>query len=394
MKVTQVADFVNQATLEALGRDADGNPVAVATEDLSNIVDVGKAIYDADQVDNYVKKLVDRIGKVIFVNRTYQGSAPSVLVDGWEYGSVLEKISADLPEATENESWQLENGVSYDPNIFYQPVVEAKFYNSKVTFEVPMSFTDIQLKESFTSAEQQNSFISMIYNEVDKAMTVKLDSLVMRTINNFIASTLYAEYSTAAYTESSGVRAINLLYKYKQQPNADTTLTAANCISSPEFIRYAVAEMKKTKSRMRKISRNFNIGHKARFTPDDRLHTVLLEDFSANAGVYLYDGISQVNTGNIQLPEAETVPYWQGDGGDYSFSNISKIDVTDASNNTVTATGIIGVMFDRDALGVCNMNKRTTSNYNPKAEFYSNWAKMDAGYWNDQNENFVVYFVA
>lgn len=393
MQVKQVAEFVNQATLEVLGRDADGNAVAVANEDLSNIVDVGTAVYNADQVDNYVKKLVDHIGKVIFVNRPYMGSAPSVLVDGWEYGSVLEKVSADLPEATENESWQLENGTSYDPNIFYQPKVEAKFFNSKITFEVPMSFTEMQVRESFSNAEQMNGFISMLYNEIDKAMTVKLDALIMRTINNFIASTLFAEYPAAAYSDSSGVRAINLLYLYKQV-NAESTLTAANAISDPDFIRFAIAEMKKTRRRMQKISRLFNIGGKARFTPEDRLHTVLLEDFSANAGVYLYDAIGQVNTSNIQLPGAETVPYWQGSGDNYAFSEISKIDVKNSENNTVSATGILGVMFDRDALGVSNMNRRTTSNYNPKAEFYSNWAKMDAGYWNDQNENFIVFFVA
>ena len=51
-------------------------------------------------------------------------------------------------------------------------------------------------------------------------------------------------------------------------------------------------------------------------------------------------------------------------------------------------------MFDRDALGVTNLDRRVTTNYNPKAEFYTNWYKMDAGYFNDTNENFVVFFVA
>ena len=61
-------------------------------------------------------------------------------MDSWVC-SILEKISADLPEATENESWNLQNGVSYDQDVFYQPKITAKFFNSKVTFEVPVSFT-------------------------------------------------------------------------------------------------------------------------------------------------------------------------------------------------------------------------------------------------------------
>lgn len=392
MTVKQVAELVNNATNEALGYDADGNAIAPLNEDLSNVVDVGNAVFNASAVDNYVKSLVNHIGKVVFVNRPYSGSAPSVLVDGWEYGSVLEKISSDLPEATENESWELENGTSYDPNIFYQPKVEAKFFNKRVTFEVPMSFTEKQVKESFSSAEQLNGFISMLYNEVEKSMTVKLDELIMRTINNFTATTLYNEYPDADYTTRSGVRAVNLLYKYNQQYN--TALTAEQAIYSPEFIRYAVTEMKRTRRRMSKISRVFNIGKKARFTPTDMLKTVLLEDFRANAEVYLYDGVGQFKDGNLQLPASEGVAYWQGSGDDYDFDSVSKIDVTTAESNSVTATGILAVMFDRDALGVANLDRRTTSNYNPKAEFYSNWSKMDAGYWNDQNENFVCFFVA
>ena len=163
MKVNQIYEIMNSVTNEVLGES-----VIVVAEDLSNIVDVGKEILNGTDIDNYVKSLVDHIGRVIFVNRKYSGGAPSVLMDGWEFGSVLEKITPDLPEATENESWELENGTSYDPNIFYQPKVSAKFFNSRVTFEVPMSFTERQVKSSFSSREQLNGFISMLYNAIDR----------------------------------------------------------------------------------------------------------------------------------------------------------------------------------------------------------------------------------
>ena len=70
MKMTQIYDFVNEATKEALGADT------VVAEDLSNIVALGDAIFNANAMDKYVKALVNRIGKVIFVNRVYGGSAP------------------------------------------------------------------------------------------------------------------------------------------------------------------------------------------------------------------------------------------------------------------------------------------------------------------------------
>lgn len=387
MKVTQIADLINSVTSEDLGLSV------ILKEDLSNVVDIGTEVFSASDVDHYVKSLVNHIGKVIFVNRPYTGNVPSVLMDGWEFGSVLEKISADLPEATENESWELTDGASYDPNIFYQPKVSAKFFNKKVTFEIPMSFTEKQVKESFSSATQLNGFLSMLYNAVDKSLTIKMDSLVMRTINNMIGETVYADYGASAISSKSGIKAVNLLYLYNNSVNAGgTALTADEALTDPDFIRYASYEMGKYVARLSKISTLFNIGGKDRFTPGDLLHVVMLTDFKQSANVYL-----QSNTFHdefTRLPNAEEVPYFQGSGTDYDFDSISEVKITTASGHDVDVTGVIAVMFDRDALGVTNLDRRVTTNYNGKAEFFSNWYKFDAGYFNDCNENFVVFFVA
>lgn len=382
MDVKQIYQLINTVTTEVLGESA------VVNEDLSNVVDIGTQIFNASAVDAYVRSLVNHIGKVIFVNRPYRGSAPSVLMDGWEYGSVLEKISADLPEATENESWKLEDGASYDPNIFYQPKVSAKFFNKKVTFEIPMSFTEMQVKQSFSNQTQLNGFLSMLYNAIDRAMTVKLDALVMRTINNMIGETIYSEYAGAALSSKSGTRAVNLLYLYNQRYGE--SLTAANALTDPDFIRFASYEMGVYASRLGKLSSLFNIGGRDRFTPSDLLHVVMLSDFRKAANVFLQSDVFHDEF--TRLPNAEEVPYWQGSGTGYAFSDITAINIVTANGQTVTAAGILGVMFDRDALGVTNLDRRVTTNYNPKAEFYNNWYKFDAGYFNDTNENFVVFF--
>ena len=384
MKVEQIYQIINSITSEELGLST------VLAEDLSNIVDIGTEIFDATSVDNYVKSLVNHIGKVIFVNRPYSGSVPSVLMDGWEYGSVLEKITAEIPEATENESWELTDGASYDPNIFYKPVVSAKFFNKRVTFEVPMSFTDKQVKESFSSAEQLNGFMSMLYNAVDKSMTIKVDALVMRTINNMVGETVYADYQGGTLSSKSGVKAVNLLYLYNTKYSK--SLTAEAAITDPDFIRFASYEMGVYASRLTKISTLFNIGGKDRFTPADLLHVVMLSDFRKAANVYLQSDVFHNELS--ALPSAEEVPFWQGSGTSYGFSDISNIKITTASEHSVDISGVLCVMFDRDALGVTNLDRRVTTNYNPKAEFFSNWYKFDAGYFNDTNEQFVVFFVA
>lgn len=392
MKITQVYSLMNNITKEVLGKED------VLQEDLSNIVDVGKEILGNTDIDNYVKTLADHIGKVIFDNRVYRGNVPSVLMDSWEYGSVLEKISADIPNATENKSWELQDGTSYDQQIFYKPTVSAKFYNDRVTFEIPMSFTEKQIKSSFSSAEQLNGFISMIYNSIEKSMSIKLDALIMRTINNFIGNNFVNDASELA-TNGTTNRCVNLLKLFNDRFNAGEgaiKLLASECITDKAFIKFASYIIGLYADRLSKMSTLFNIGGKAKFTPAENLHIVLLSEFNASAKAYLES--DTYHNELIKLPNAETVPYWQGSGEDYAFEHTSFINVKlgkDESEQDITVEkyGVLGVMFDSDALGVSNLDRRVTTSYNARAEFFNNYYKMDAGYFNDFNENFVVFFV-
>ena len=375
MEVKQIYSLVNDTTKEILGSEA------LLAEDLSNIVDIGTEVFNKDAVDGYVKSLVNRIGKVIFVNRVYSGVAPSVMMDSWEYGSVLEKIQSDIPEAVENDSWSLENGKEYSQDVFHAPTVSAKFFNKKITFEIDLSFTELQIKQSFANANELNGFLSMLYNSVDKSLTIKMDSLIMRTINNMIAETINAD--------TTGIKAVNLLSGYNKETG--NSLTAEKALKNAEFIRYASMIINLYTSRLSRISKLFNVGGKERFTSADMLHTIMLSDFKASADSYL-----QSNTFHNELtalPNAETVPYWQGTGVGYDFNSVSSIDVKIDSKTEVKKSGILAVMFDRDSLGVTNLDRRVTTNYNAKAEFYSNYYKFDAGYFNDLNENFIVFYV-
>lgn len=399
MDVKQIYAMMNTITGEILGK------TDLVAEDLGNIVDVGTEIFNANAVDAYVRSLVNHIGKVIFVDRVYAGSAPSVVMDGWQFGSILEKVTSDqLPEAVENESWELQDGQSYDPHVFHAPHVSAKFYNKRVTFEIEMSFTEMQVKQSFSSVMQLNGFISMIQTSVANSMTVKLDSLVERTINKVISDTIYDDYKDAQgaldptdLPLSSGIKAVNLLYLYNTEQAAligasYVPLTAAQAVKDPGFIRYAAYTIGLYKDRLAKMSTLFNIGGKERFTPADALHVVLLSEFRRAADVFLQS--DTFHDEYTKIVDSEVVPYWQGSGQTYAFADTSSIIYKLGENSSVTYSGVLGIMFDRNALGVANMDRRVTTSYNPKGEFFNNFYKMDAGYFVDGNENAVVFFVA
>ena len=383
MLVTQVHDIVNSITQEILGE------IGIINEDLSNIVDVGKAVFGSDQVDNYVRKLVNKVGKVIFVNRVYSGGVPSLLMDSWEFGSVLEKLSTNLPDAVESDSWKLTDGSDYSPNVFHQPDVEAKFYNSKVCFEIPMSFTEMQVKESFTSAIQLNGFISMVVNAIETSMTIKIDGLISRTINNMIAETIIAELGSTPDVTIKSPKCVNLLALYNE--TVDESISQDQALTNRDFIRFSTYQMSVYTDRLAKVSTLFNVGGKARFTPISELTTVLLSDFSKASETFLLS--NSFNSDKVTLPSHENVPFWQGSGTSYSFDDVSKIDV-ESSSGSVSFNGILGVMIDRESCGVSNLSRRVTTNYNPKAEFFNNFYKFDSGFYNDLNENFVVFYIA
>ena len=378
MKVTQIHEIMNTVTSEVLGKEN------IVAEDLSNIVDIGKEIIDSDKVDNYVNKLVHHIGKVEFTNQKYSGNAKSVLMDSWEYGSILQRIDAELPTAYENETWNLVDGKSYDPNVFYQPKVTSQFFDNKVTFEIPISFAEKQVKDSFSNKNQLNGFLSMLTNQVDTSMTIKLDSLIMRTINNYIGNVLDKNNTNSS---------INLLKLYNDKTGK--TITVADCLTDSGFLRYANFVINTYVDRISRISTVFNIGGRERFTNNENKNLILLTDFVNSSNVFLQSDVRHNELTGVK--NFDTVPYWQGSGTNFTFEDISSINVK-VNNGTktgkdVTKSGIIGVLFDRNALGVTNLDKRVTTNYNPKAEFYTNFYKSDSGYFNDFNQNFIVFYV-
>lgn len=385
MQVNQIYEILNDIMLEVTGQPQEGeDPAIIVQEDLSNIVDIGTTVFSNGWRDNYVRAMINRIGREVFVDRTYEGYAPSVLRDAWEYGSIMAKTRCKIFDAKANPSWSLTAGQTVNQFEFTPPEVYEKFYNSKVAWQIDCSFTEVQLKESFTSAAAMNRFYSMIENRIATSMTIYTDSLVMRTINNFIGEKISA---------SNGV--IDLLAGYNA--GVATPITAAQALRDKEFLRYAALTISLFVDRFRAPSANFNVpdGDDANvtFTPREYAHLVLHSDLAKAMEVYLQSDTYHDEL--VKIGEYETVPYWQTQGAQYALTDTSRIDIKLASDNTKTVNRnyIIGLLFDRDALGVNNDNRRTTSAYNANGEYWTNFYKVDTSYFNDLAENGLVFVI-
>lgn len=382
MQVNQIYTLLSDIMLEVTGQPTEGEePAVIVNEDLSNVVDIGTSIFSNNWRDNYVKSMINRIGREVFVDRSYSGFAPSILKDAWEYGSIMSKTRCKIFDAKLNPSWSLTAGETVNQFEFTPPTVYQKFYNKKVAWQIDCSFTEVQLKESFTSAQALNRFYSMIESRIAQSMTIYTDSLIMRTIINFIGEKIHA---------SNGV--IDLLAGFNA--GLSTPITAAQAMRNKEFMRYAALTISLYVDRFRAPSVNFNVidgdDTNVTFTPKDFAHLVIHSDLAKSMEVYLQSDTYHDEL--VKIGEYETVPFWQSQGSSYDLPTTSQIDIKIASSpTTVKRNYIVGLLFDRDAMGVLNDNRRTTSAYNANGEYWTNFYKVDTSYFNDLAENGIIF---
>lgn len=388
MKITQLKDVLN-GTLSTTGIiDQVTGEAAVANEDLSNIVDIGKAVLDYtgqsnDNFDSFMRNLIDQVGKITIVNRTYVSQAPNILKDSWEYGSIMQKVRVTVPEVRDNASWDLfnypkQNEAYPDPFELSKPGATAKFYNSKNTYEIPITLTDYQLKEAFQSASQFGAFIAAIENRIRMKQTLCNDGLIMATIDNLVGLTL----------SGNGGKVVNLLTAYNSATGQ--SLTAATALTNTEFLRFAAMTIAKYKKYVAQASAKYNAGNYITFTPSDKLKFIANTEFAKAMDAYLY--ADTYHNEFVELKGYNEVPFWQGSGT--ADGDRLTIDVSVDVNGTATEvknTGVLAVMFDDEAAAVCNENYRTTSIYNPRGEYTNYFYKYDAMFMNDVEENCIVF---
>lgn len=399
MKVNQIASVLNDLN-EAMVGEAD-----VFADDLSNIVDAGKKVLDftgdnKDNYENYIGALIDRIGRVIFVNREYRSQAPNILKDSWEFASIMMKVRVELMENKDNSTWQLKdipNGTGLsndqdsegnpivpsrlDPFVLSKPNANAKFYNKRVAYEIPITIADYQLRSAFTSAVEMARFVAQIENRIRTKKTLDVDALIMATIRNLAGNKI-----------ATG-KAINILPLYNQ--TIVTPIEASDFWTNPDAIRYTNKEISLKVKYMQAASTLYNEGDYVTFTPKDKLKAVFLSEYVKDAESYLYSDTFHNEYDKIE--GYDEVGYWQGQGTDDTLASRSNISGTFIQNDERTVSGgidgVICALFDEEAAVVCCENERVTSQRNGRAEYVNYFYKYDCGIINDLEENVVVFYV-
>lgn len=380
MKVTQIAEILNSMREEFVGESA------VINEDLSNIVDFGRAFTASntdDDTDRFIKKLSDKVAKQIFVSREYGILTPSIVRDGSEWGSVVEKTRFIPNDYENNFTWELTAGTKYDDFLTFRPTTaNVKYYNSKCTYRIPLEKTRKQLRESMLTATAFNSFVSALEQTILNQLHLAYNMLAERLINGMIAKRI---------SENNADTTVDLLALYNGVFVSDTPLTQERAIFDKEFLRFCASTIMDISEMLTQMSSQYNSDGVMTFTPKEYQHLMLISKFAVNMETYLYS--DTYHDDFLKIGKYEKIPYWQGTGTNITFSDRTTIDVTLDDKTTVKRNYIIGCLRDRDSVAIFNNEQYTTSFVNPDTSVTRYNFMNDISLFADTSENFIVFVV-
>lgn len=377
-KVSQIYDLVNQTAKESMGEQA------ITVKDVSSLIALGDSVLASNtDTENFLNTLVDRIARTVFSVRQYESDSEGMVRHPFEFGCIVQKIYVDLPEAKKNDAWEIGKG-DYTPKFapVIKPTAKQKLFNGVSTWEVDVTIPDFMFRTAFTNETSMATFIDAIFTAMDNMMTLALENNANLTRASFIARKIKGGKPCGA---------INLLHEYNTITNAGLTVESA--LMNAEFLAWASRSINLWVKRMSKMSVLFNEEGYKRHTPKDKLVVNLLQDFTSACDTFL--GANTFHDELVKLPMYDSVAYWQGAGESFDFNDTSAINIKldDSAQGTISKKGIIGVIYDYEAMGVTLNERRSTSDRNNHDEYTNYYNKANIGYFNDMSENGIVFYL-
>lgn len=390
MKFKDIVDLTQKAVAQTLGNEymtKDGKLQAIESY---NIVDVGTSVLESGALDSYVKALLSQMGKMIVESKVYTAELPSIFVDSYDWGGYLERVYFSPQDLIKDEMYDLVDGQTYDDHKFYKPNTKAKIFEQAKTIMCPISITRDQMQMAFSSWEQMNSFLSGIYQNVQNTITLGMEAYAHMLISSGIAMSIkntenVVHLATEFYGEAS---------------ETNVHPTYAGMMKDKDFLIYSLKRIAQTKDYMKRYTTAFNNGAIPTFTSEEDARTVLLSDFSR--AIKFNVTPSLFNKNDINIGDYDKITSWQAFANtgksDFDIDTISTISISADSNETLgigtTAflqSGVIGVVYDYRAMGLCPYKTKVSTNYTAIADFWNEYHHQLVNYILDGNFNIVSF---
>lgn len=370
MAIKQIYDIVNSVNKQTMGL------TDIAVVDELGLISLGQTVLTTNGLaDTWLNSLAQRIGRTIISFREYKSKYSDMVLDSLQWGNIVQKIKVSMPEATEDESYNLVNGESVDMYKVANPKVTQSFFTTETPYQFYVTVKRTQLQEAFTSEGAMNGFIAAIYGEVQNAIELSLESLARNCINNYLAEI------------QSTNRVINLLDLYNTETNK--ALTVNTCKHDKDFLAFCVSRINLYSKYMENMSTMYNDGTQTRHTPKSLQVLRVLEDFESRLETVLQ--YQAFKDGYVKLNNYHTTSFWQ------SIKSPSHVHVKRASDKADINYGtyeILAVLYDRDALGLFKKDAwNSTTPFNSAGGYYNTYYHHKELYFNDLSENFVVFVI-
>lgn len=395
MKIIETAEVVKNAIAQSIGDEY----MDVDTSDISaiesfKIADVGVAVLESGSVEKFTKALISRLGKMVVDERRYRGELPSLFYDNFEWGGFVERVYFAPQDILKDSMWELVNGRSYDDHIFYEPNVKAKIFEESKPIVCPISITEEQLKEAFSSWPEMNKFLGGIRTNVANTLELAMQALAFMLVDCGIA---------VAHENTGNVYNLKSMAIAEGVDDVVAASTPAQLMNNEKFLVFALRKIASIRKYMGRYSTAFNNGAIPTFTTENESRIAMLTDF-VNATKFNVRA-NTYNKDEIGIGAYDEVSCWQAfkDTNDgtvtkFDFATNSSIEISaDATNKlgigteAVNLSNIVGVLYDHRAMGICPYRTKVTTNYTASADFWNEYHHVLANYILDANYPIVVF---
>lgn len=388
LTATQIYSIVNEVAKQAIGSKA------ITAVDNSGLVSLGRTVLgSAETKNNFINALTDRIGRTIVSFRAYHSHFPDFERDSIEWGNILQKLKVGMPDAEEDQSFNLIDGSSVDQYKINKAKTNQLLFTTETPWQTHITVHLDELEKAFVDSTAMGTFISGMFGEVQNRIELAMENLSMTCVNNYIGE-VYARRTLRPN------RVINLLTEYKDKTGVDHTTEPLNALDDEEFLKYVVRRINSISTTMEYMTLNTyndettsidsnSTGVYTRHTPKSEQRMMLYIDLVNALRTNINSKAFNMEQVAIDIP-FKTVPFWQS----LTTPTAINIDVASSGDQT-TVSLVMGIMYDREAMGTFKKKYTSlTTPINAAGKYYNVFYHMITMYFNDLSENAVVFLLA
>nr|DAK50533.1 MAG TPA: major capsid protein [Caudoviricetes sp.] len=383
LSATQIFNIVNEVAQQAMGSSA------IAVVDNAGLVALGNTVLGSDATkNNFINALTDRIGRTIVSFRAYNSHFPDFERDSIEWGNILQKLKIAMPDAEEDQSFNLVEGTSVDQYKINKAKVNQLLFTTESPWQTHITVHLDALEKAFVDSNAMGAFISGMFGEVQNRIELAMENLSIDCVNNYMAEVIKGK-------ETSPTRVINLVTEYKDKTGVDHTKEPLNALNDEEFLKYVVRRINSLSTTMEYMTTGlFNTpqgdeGAYTRHTPKSEQRMLLFIDLVNSLKTNINSKAFNMEQVAIDIP-FKTVPFWQ------SLQTPAGINIKPASGGTaIVQSEVMGILYDREAMGTFKKKYTSlTTPINAAGKYYNVFYHMITMYFNDLTENAVVFLLA